>query len=113
MNIILLLILVPLLLVLIFVIALVFATYAKLRQLWYKITGREPQRGAFEEFFRQQSQAAGGQGAYRSSRDYAGNSGASDRNSYRSTANTSGNGGSQKKIFSKDEGEYVDFEVVE
>ena len=72
--------------------------YTKLRGLWYKLTGR-PQPDPFKGF--------NGSFNTRSS---------SRENTTQSQQQTSQSGSSSnngKKIFSADEGEYVDFEVVD
>ena len=72
--------------------------YAKLRGLWYKLTGRpqpNPSNGFNASF-----------NTHNSSRE----------NTTQSQQQTSQSGSSSnngKKIFSADEGEYVDFEVVD
>ncbi|MBQ4448848.1 MAG: DUF4834 family protein [Prevotella sp.] len=93
--------LVILLLLLLFVLVpLLFigvVAYAKLRGLWYKLTGR-PQPNPFNGFNTSFNTRSG-------SRQNA----AQDQQQA-SQAGSSSNG---KKIFSADEGEYVDFEVVD
>ena len=72
--------------------------YTKLRSLWYKLTGR-PQPDPFKGFnasFNTRS----------SSRDNT----AQNQKQASQSASSSSNG---KKIFSADEGEYVDFEVID
>lgn len=72
--------------------------YAKLRGLWYKLTGR-PQPNPFNGFNASFN-------THNSSRE----------NTTQSQQQTSQSGSSSnngKKIFSADEGEYVDFEVVD
>ena len=91
----LLVVLVPLLIISLF-------AYAKLRSLWYKITGR-PQPDPFSSFsggFNTQSKQ---QSTNNSSRQ-----GSQQHTSQSTSANNNG-----KKIFSANEGEYVDFEMVD
>lgn len=82
--------------IIIFFLMVLFAgvfAYAKLRQLWYSITGRKPRSSGFT--FHSSSSAGSAQGSSRN---------------YQSGANE---GTNKKKIFSKDDGEYVDFEEVQ
>ena len=72
--------------------------YAKLRGLWYKLTGR-PQPDSFKGF----------NGSF-NTRSSSRPNDTQDRQQQASQAGSSSNG---KKIFSADEGEYVDFEVVD
>lgn len=94
--------LVILLLLLLFVLVpLLFigvVAYAKLRGLWYKLTGR-PQPDSFKGF----------NGSF-NTRSSSRPNDTQDRQQQASQASSSSNG---KKIFSADEGEYVDFEVVD
>ena len=94
--------LVILLLLLLFVLVpLLFigvVAYAKLRGLWYKLTGR-PQPNPFNGFNASFNTRSG-------SRQNA----AQDQQQASQSSSSSNNG---KKIFSADEGEYVDFEVVD
>lgn len=120
MNIILLLILIPLLFVVIFVLAFALVAYAKLRQLWYKITGKEPQGSIFEEFMRQQqSRGNASQGSYRAQDSYRSQGSyhsQSDNTESRTSSNSSrsaDNGNGKRDLFSKNDGEYVDFEIVD
>lgn len=90
-----------LLLLLIVLVPLLFvglAAYAKLRSLWYKLTGR-PQPNPFSGF----------NGSFNTRSGSRGNTTQGNRQQA-SQAGSSSNG---KKIFSADEGEYVDFEVVD
>lgn len=87
----LLLVLVPLLIISLF-------AYAKLRGLWCKITGR-PQPDPFSGF-------SGGFNTHTQQQNTRQN--AKQHTSQSNSTNSNG-----KKIFSADEGEYVDFEVVD
>ena len=95
--------LVILLLLLLFVLVpLLFVgvvAYAKLRGLWYKLTGR-PQPNPFNGF-----------NASFNPRSGSHPNDAQDHQQQASQSGSSSNNG--KKIFSADEGEYVDFEVVD
>ena len=73
--------------------------YTKLRSLWYKLTGR-PQPDPFKGFNANFN-------TRNSSRD---NTAQSQQKQASQSGFSSSNG---KKIFSADEGEYVDFEVVD
>ena len=73
--------------------------YTKLRSLWCKLTGR-PQTNPFGGF-------NGSFNTHSSSRE---NTTQSQQQASQSGSSSSNNG---KKIFSADEGEYVDFEVVD
>jgi hypothetical protein len=84
-------VLVPLLVVSLF-------AYTKLRNLWYKLTGR-PQPDPFRGF-------NGGFNTHTQQQDARQN--AKQHTSQSNSSNSNG-----KKIFSADEGEYVDFEVVD
>ena len=97
-----LLIVILLLLLLFVLVPLLFiglVAYAKLRSLWYKLTGR-PQPNPFSGF-------NGSFNTRSSSRSNA----AQDHQQQASHSGSSSSNG--KKIFSADEGEYVDFEVVD
>ena len=72
--------------------------YTKLRSLWYKLTGR-PQPNPFKGF-----------NASFNTRNSSRDNTAQSQQQASQSASTSSNG---KKIFSADEGEYVDFEVVD
>ena len=87
----LLVILVPLLIISLF-------AYTKLRSLWYKITGR-PQPDPFRGF-------SGSFNTPTQQQD-------TRQNAKQHTSQTNSSTGNGKKIFSADEGEYVDFEVVD
>ena len=76
--------------------------YTKLRSLWCKLTGR-PQTNPFGGF-------NGSFNTHSSSRSNA-TQGQQQQQTSQSGSSTSNNNG--KKIFSADEGEYVDFEVVD
>lgn len=89
----LLLVLVPLLIISLF-------AYAKLRGLWYKITGR-PQPDPFSGF-------SGGFNTHTQQQQQDTRQNAKQHTSQSNSTNSNG-----KKIFSADEGEYVDFEVVD
>lgn len=97
------LIVIILLLLLIVLVPLLFfglVAYAKLRSLWYKLSGR-PQPDPFNGF-------SGGFNTRSSSHANA----TQGRQQQASQASSSSNSNG-KKIFSADEGEYVDFEVVD
>jgi len=72
--------------------------YTKLRSLWYKLTGR-PQPNPFKGF-----------NASFNTRNSSRENTAQSQQQASQSASSSSNG---KKIFSADEGEYVDFEVVD
>lgn len=72
--------------------------YTKLRSLWYKLTGR-PQPDPFKGF-----------NASFNTRNSSRENTAQSQQQASQSASSSSNG---KKIFSADEGEYVDFEVVD
>lgn len=72
--------------------------YTKLRSLWYKLTGR-PQPDPFKGF-----------NANFNTRSSSRENTAQSQQQASQSASSSSNG---KKIFSADEGEYVDFEVVD
>lgn len=97
------LIVIILLLLLIVLVPLLFfglVAYAKLRSLWYKISGR-PQPDPFNGF-------SGGFNTRSSSHANATQGCQQQASQASSSSNSNG-----KKIFSADEGEYVDFEVVD
>lgn len=102
MHALLLLLLIPFLLVLLFLLGLGIFAYAKLAGLWYRLTGRQPQNH-FRSTWSTGTDSTGG--SYHST------------NANRQSTNQSSNGNSQsstgKKIFSDNEGEYVDFEVID
>ena len=90
-----------LLLLLIVLVPLLFvglAAYAKLRSLWYKLTGR-PQPDPFKGF-----------NANFNTRNSSRENTTQSQQQASQSASSSSNG---KKIFSADEGEYVDFEVID
>lgn len=72
--------------------------YTKLRSLWYKLTGR-PQPDPFKGF-----------NANFNTRSSSRENTAQNQKQASQSASSSSNG---KKIFSADEGEYVDFEVID
>ena len=72
--------------------------YTKLRSLWYKLTGR-PQPDPFKGF-----------NANFNTRNSSRENTAQSQQQASQSASSSSNG---KKIFSADEGEYVDFEVID
>ena len=72
--------------------------YTKLRSLWYKLTGR-PQPNPFKEF-----------NASFNTRNSSRENTTQSQQQASQSASSSSNG---KKIFSADEGEYVDFEVID
>ena len=72
--------------------------YTKLRSLWYKLTGR-PQPNPFKGF-----------NASFNTRNSSRENTAQSQQQASQSASSSSNG---KKIFSADEGEYVDFEVID
>lgn len=72
--------------------------YTKLRSLWYKLTGR-PQTNPFSGF-----------NASFNTRNSSGKNTTQSQQQASQSASSSSNG---KKIFSADEGEYVDFEVID
>ena len=72
--------------------------YTKLKSLWYKLTGR-PQPNPFKGF-----------NASFNTRNSSRENTAQSQQQASQSASSSSNG---KKIFSADEGEYVDFEVVD
>ena len=72
--------------------------YTKLRSLWYKLTGR-PQPNPFKGF-----------NANFNTRSSSRENTAQSQQQASQSASSSSNG---KKIFSADEGEYVDFEVID
>lgn len=72
--------------------------YTKLRSLWYKLTGR-PQPDPFKGF-----------NASFNTRNSSRENTAQSQQQASQSASSSSNG---KKIFSADEGEYVDFEVID
>ena len=97
-----LLIVILLLLLLIILVPLLFigvVAYAKLRNLWYKLTGR-PQPNPFNGF-------NAGFNTHSSSRSNA------TQEHQQQTSRSGSSNNNDKKIFSADEGEYVDFEVVD
>jgi hypothetical protein len=72
--------------------------YTKLRSLWYKLTGR-PQPDPFKGF-----------NANFNTRNSSRENTTQSQQQASQSASSSSNG---KKIFSADEGEYVDFEVID
>ena len=98
MHILIVILLLLLLFVLVPILFLGIVAYAKLRGLWYKLTGR-PQPDPFKGF----------NGSFNTRSGSRGNATQGNRQQA-SQAGSSSNG---KKIFSADEGEYVDFEVVD
>lgn len=72
--------------------------YTKLRSLWYKLTGR-PQPNSFKGF-----------NANFNTRNSSRENTAQSQQQASQSASSNSNG---KKIFSADEGEYVDFEVID
>lgn len=72
--------------------------YTKLRSLWYKLTGR-PQPNPFKGF-----------NASFNTRNNSRENTAQSQQQASQSGSSSSNG---KKIFSADEGEYVDFEVID
>ena len=72
--------------------------YTKLRGLWYKITGR-PQPDPFKGF-------SGGFNTHKQQQE-------TKQNTQQHTSQSNSSNSNGKKIFSADEGEYVDFEVVD
>lgn len=112
MYILLLLLLIPFLLIVFFgLFALLFA-WSSVMKLWYSLTGKKPKH---EDFFRQAGQSRGfsqSNNAYQS-RQTDSSSYANQSNQSGSTRESSQSGAPGQKIFSKDDGEYVDFEIVE
>lgn len=101
MHLILIIIGLPLLFLLVPVLVISLVAYTKLRNLWYKLTGR-PQPNPFSGFsggFNSQSQQSTNNNSRQSSQQHTSQS---------TSANNNG-----KKIFSANEGEYVDFEMVD
>lgn len=99
--------LVLLLLILVPVLILGLVAYAKLKSIWYKLTGRPQPNNPFGNF-------SGGFGNF--SQQANGNSGAQQNTTHQEQQHTSthtNTSNGNKKIFSADEGEYVDFEVVD
>lgn len=92
--------LVLLLLILVPVLILGLVAYAKLKSIWYKLTGRPQPNNPFGNF---SQQANGNSGAQQNTTH--------QEQQHTSTHTNTSNG--NKKIFSADEGEYVDFEVVD
>lgn len=91
-----------LLLILIPILVLGIVAYTKLRNIWYKITGRQPNNDGPHFKF---TTNYGNQGSHST---YSQNT----QQHSQQTSQTS-QSGSTKKIFSANEGEYVDFEVVD
>ena len=89
-----------LLLVLVQLLFIALVAYTKLRGLWYKITGR-PQPDPFRGF-------SGGFNTHTQQQDTRQNAQAQHHTSQQNSSSNNG-----KKIFSANEGEYVDFEVVD
>lgn len=91
-----------LLLILIPILVLGIVAYTKLRNIWYKMTGRQPSNSG--PHFR-----------FTTSYGDQGNQGNQSSNAQQQSSNTqhTSQPGSTKKIFSANEGEYVDFEVVD
>lgn len=104
MHILLSLILIPLILFLVFVFfALIFAV-SWVRRIWYSLTGRQPSSNA-NPFSSYNSARANSYGNAREDDSFC----SSRTKSETKTTSSS----SQQKIFSKNDGEYVDFEIVE
>lgn len=99
MHILLVILLLLLLFVLVPLLFIGIVAYAKLRGLWYKLTGR-PQPNPFNGFNASFNTRSGSRP----------NDAQAQQHQASQSSSSSNNG---KKIFSADEGEYVDFEVVD
>lgn len=99
--------LVLLLIILVPILILGLVAYSKLKSLWYKMTGRPQPNNPFGNF-------SGGFGNF--SQQANGNSGTRQNTTRqeqeRQQTHTNASNGN-KKIFSANEGEYVDFEVID
>lgn len=89
------LLLIPLVFILVLVLVVGIIAFSKIMQLWYAITGRKPRSSSNFSYH------SYGFGKSNNSKDEE-----------KKKDSVSGSQ-SKKKIFSKDEGEYVDFEIVE
>ena len=98
MHILFVIILLLLLVVLVPLLIVGLVAYTKLRGLWYKITGR-PQPDSFKGF-------SGGFNTHTQQQE-------TKQNTQQHTSQSNSSNSNGKKIFSADEGEYVDFEVVD
>lgn len=102
------LLLIPLIIILVLIMFVGALAYNKVMRLWYALTGRKPSNSGFSFRSYRFGDSADG---FSNSTDHF-----SDRTDNRSQQRTSAGGtgsANGKKIFSKDDGEYVDFEVVE
>lgn len=112
MHILLSLILIPLFLFLVFTLfALVFVV-SWVRRLWYSLTGRQPSRDSNPFSSYNNARANNYDNARAYSSDDARRNDYFNSSSARSETKSSSSS-QQKKIFSKNDGEYVDFEIVE
>lgn len=99
--------LIPLIVVLILLLFFGIYAFAWLAKLWYAITGRKPANGSGFHF------NVGGNRYYSSSSSSSSQGNRQKTQSSSASSSTHRTGGQKQKIFSKDEGEYVDFEIVE
>lgn len=104
--------LLPILVVLILILFFGIFAYAKIMKMWYQLTGRKPKNGSFFHFNTGSGSSwytTNGNPNYRNDNAQIGQN--QSNNASQQASSKAPNG--QKKIFSKDEGEYVDFEMVE
>lgn len=104
--------LLPILVILILILIFGIFAYAKIMKMWYQLTGRKPKNGSFFHF---NTGSGSSWYATNGNQDFHNSNAQSGRNQSNNASQqtTSKAPGGQKKIFSKDEGEYVDFEMVE
>lgn len=94
-------ILILLLVFLFFLLGIFIFAYTKIMQLWYKLTGKKPNNpfGAFTGSFGGNYSAGGN------------SSGTNSNTQYNNSSNSTKQSG--QRIFAENEGEYVDFEIVD
>lgn len=104
--------LLPILILLILILFFGIFAYAKIMKMWYQLTGRKQKNGSFFHFNTGSGASWNNMNGGQDFRNNGTQSGQSRSNgTSQHTTSQAPNG--QKKIFSKDDGEYVDFEMVE
>ena len=91
-----------LLFILVPILIISLVAYAKIRTLWYKITGR-PEPNPFSSF----------SGGFNTQSKQQSTNNSSRQSSQQHTSQSTSANNNGKKIFSANEGEYVDFEMVD
>lgn len=102
------LLLIPLIIILVLIMLVGIFAYNKVARLWYALTGRKPSNSGFS--FRSYHFGDSADRFSQSTDHFSDRTNSRSQQKASASSTGSANG---KKIFSKDDGEYVDFEVVE